>query len=66
MRIDGEKQGRPCSTSAWESELISSEAKDYQELAPLTLSPGDSQTVVAIFREIKKVGEHPWEPDWKK
>lgn len=34
MRIDGEKQGDPCSTSAWESELICSEGKDYQELAP--------------------------------
>ena len=70
MRIgDGEKQGRPCSISGWESGLISNEAKDHLELAPLALSPGvgigDSQTTMPTFTEIKKVGGHPWEPDWK-
>ena len=70
MRIgDGEKQGRPRSISGWGSGLISKEAKDHQELASLALSPGvgigDSQTTMPIFREIKKVGGHPWEPDWK-
>ena len=70
MRIgDGKKQGRPHSISGWESGLISNEAKDHQELAPLALSPGvgigDSQTTMPTFREIKKLGEHPWEPDWK-
>ena len=52
-----QKQGRPCSKSTWESER-----KDHQDLAPLAWSPGvgtgDTQTALATFREIKKVGEH--------
>ena len=52
-----QKQGHPCSKSTWESER-----KDHQDLAPLAWSPGvgtgDTQTALATFREIKKVGEH--------
>ena len=64
MRIgDGEKQGYPRSISGWESGLVSNEPKDHQELVPLALSPGmgigDSQTTMATFKEIKKVGGHP-------
>ena len=43
--------------------LISYEAKDHQGLAPLALSPGvgtvDSQTPMAILREIREVGGPP-------
>lgn len=64
MRIgDGEKQGHPRSIAGRGSGLISNEAKDHQDLAPLALSPGvgtgDSQTTMATLREIKKVGGHP-------
>ena len=52
-----QKQGHPRSKSTCESER-----KDHQDLAPLALSPGvgtgDTQTSLATFREIKKVGEY--------